>query len=385
MRIIILSLLPALLLSELNISACCPDSQVINTETKMCQAGDLTLDRSVISVNVLSLNSNNDKSQNINLSTIPSNPISHCDMHSPIIIESFYLFDHSENTNLVDLARKEIIPKFCLGLSSAPTSPSTAVSLGCLPCTREKPCLNYCCPKDHRTVNGICINRTLESHHWKSGKDHKILNIRPNCQNPVVYPTFILTEEGDMEVDGIIHEPSKYCINHGEKQTSVLLCHRDASMNLEQIFKMTLMILSLLSLVVNIIILLVIEEARRQHFTKLKIPFYSCLFTSFIFVIISNLHDFKHGAIICTFIALAIQYFSLAIFFWLTCMSFDIWLTFNRLESPLQNPTKREARLKRRLRSFFVFAFGSPFIITLITLVLQVASEPDEASYTHPG
>ena len=145
------------------------------------------------------------------------------------------------------------------------------------------------------------------------------------------------------------------------------------------------MILSLLSIVVILVLLLLIEEVRRQHFTKLKIPFYFCLFTSFLFVIISNLHDFKDSVILCTFFALAIQFFSLAIFFWLTCMSFDIWLTFNRLESPLQNPTRREARLRKRVRYFYVFAFGSPFIITLITLVLQVASEPDEAFYTHPG
>ena len=185
------------------------------------------------------------KNQKVNYSSLPSNPISHCDIHSPIIIKSFHLVDHSENTKLVDLMNRQVIPQFCLGLSSDPTSPSTAVALGCLPCTRERPCLNYCCPKDHRTVNGTCVKSQLGKHHWKLGRDHKKLNIKLDCQNPVVYPTFKLTKQGGMEVDGIIHEPSDYCINHGEKQTALLLCHQDVSLNLKHVFKMMLMILAL--------------------------------------------------------------------------------------------------------------------------------------------
>ena len=383
--LLLLSISPAFLGAQLNIGRCCQPSEVLDTGTKQCKSARQPLP-DVFEITVLSLNTEQRVSRStktVNYSSVPWKPMTSCAMYSPITIKSFLLVDSPTQTLALTQPRNQIISQFCLALSSASTS--SMVALGCLPCTRELPCLNFCCPAGQVTVNGSCVKRDLESYHWKAEIQHKKLNIQLACQNPLQYPTFCLTEGGGLEVDGTIRDPSQYCIAHQERQSVVLTCPDDGSVDFKHTLKMTLMILSLLSVAFIVTLLFLIEEVRRQHFTKLKIAFSFCLFMSFLFIIFSNLHDFSDSPLLCVLMALVIQFFSLAIFFWLTCMSLDIWLTFNRLESPLQNPARKELRLRKRLRFFFLFAFGSPFIISSITLVLQLVSDPVDASYIHPG
>ena len=167
--------------------------------------------------------------------------------------------------------------------------------------------------------------------------------------------------------------------------SSTFFVNHDAPLDFKHILKMILMSFSLLSICIVIAINFLIGEIRRQHFQKLKIYFSLCLLMSFFFIIFTNLYDFMNSPIFCLFIALVIQYFSLASFFWLTCMSLHCWLNLSRRENPLQNPGRRERRLRRRLNLFFVFAFGIPFIISSITLALQLSFQPDMAPYSHPG
>jgi len=388
----ILTLLQPIRVPAINITKCCPEFQFLNTKTKQCSNSTVSIS-SLPRVNILSLINNivSEDEQSVNYTKIPSNPLNQCNKslrnNSGVIIRSFFLFDNPTNsmkTVVLNQGKSKTYSQFCLDLSEDNKTP---VVHTCLPCTKEKPCLNFCCPPGKvSNVNNTCEKRNLSSHHWQPEKDkHTPVHVIFNCSKTLVYPTFKFTKAGEMEVDKEIRELSEYCISHGESGTDVLVCSEEDGVSLQDVFKITLMTLSLVCFLILISIHVLIEEVRKQHFSKLKIPFYSCLFVSYLSLIITNLHDFTNNVIICVFLALVIQYFSLAIFFWLTCMSLDIWLTFNRMENPLQNPARREERLRCRLRSFFVFAFGSPFVITIVTLTLQLFSNPEEAAYVHPG
>eukprot|EP00092_Neocalanus_flemingeri_P001980 GFUD01002113.1.p1 GENE.GFUD01002113.1~~GFUD01002113.1.p1 ORF type:complete len:839 (-),score=120.69 GFUD01002113.1:119-2635(-) len=389
--LVILTLLQAFLVPAMNISKCCPESHFLDTKTKECHLERSNVIGSRLIIKIISKDPNNSLSeseQSVNYTKIPLKPIKQCDKslrnNSPLIIHSFSLINGPDKTRVLNkVGYPQLFDQFCLDLSSDTRTP---VVQTCLPCTTDKPCINYCCPAGQVTNGrGDCVEGELGSYHWNTGINHTPVNLKLNCLKPFEYPTFKLTDTGEMEVDEKLRDPSEYCITHGDKTTTLLLCSEEDGMDLKHIFKMILMILSLVSILVLIIVHISIEEIRKQHFTKLKISFYACILLSFLSIIITTLHDFKNSFSVCVFWALLIQYSSLAIFFWLTCMSLDIWLTFNKLENPLQNPARREARLKRRLRSFFIFAFGSPLLITLVTLILQLSYEQEDAPYTHPG
>jgi len=143
--------------------------------------------------------------------------------------------------------------------------------------------------------------------------------------------------------------------------------------------------LSFVSILVIIIIHLVIQDLRIINFTKLKIPFWVCLFfTDVIFVIRveTNLCDTESYSV---FLGLALQYFYLGMYFWLTSMSLDIWLTFRRIVNPLQNRGNKDAVLTYRMKGYYLFSLGGPGIITLVTGVLQFVSTPEKPEYIHPN
>ena len=78
------------------------------------------------------------------------------------------------------------------------------------------------------------------------------------------------------------------------------------------------------------------------------------------------------------------QYFSLGIFFRLTSMSLDIWLTFRRIANPIQNRKKKDIAQTNKMRRYYIFSFGGPAIISLVTGALQLAYTPEEAPFVHP-
>ena len=138
--------------------------------------------------------------------------------------------------------------------------------------------------------------------------------------------------------------------------------------------------LSMVSIIVIIILHVAIKDLRKLNFTKLKIPFMICLFFSFMFFIIKNNIDFSATKIIAVFMGLVLQYFSLGIFFWLTSMSLDIWLTFRRIEHRENN----EAVQAYRMRCYYLFSLGGPAVISFLTGVIQFALTPEDFPYFHP-
>merc|ERR1719154_1006201 len=97
-----------------------------------------------------------------------------------------------------------------------------------------------------------------------------------------------------MEVDGSIYRASEYCIDvEGEDKQSLLLCQIEEPVKYKHIVKMVFMCLSMVSILIIILLHIYLEDLWTQHFTKLKIPFYLCLFLSFLVIVITSLKDFS--------------------------------------------------------------------------------------------
>ncbi|XP_072758921.1 probable G-protein coupled receptor Mth-like 3 [Anoplolepis gracilipes] len=72
---------------------------------------------------------------------------------------------------------------------------------------------------------------------------------------------------------------------------------------------------------------------------------------------------------ICVATALISYFSSLASYFWLSVMSFDMWWTFRDFQS-LQKNVKRQ---DRRKLLYSIIAWGGPFILTIICIIMKIA------------
>jgi len=263
----------------------------------------------------------------------------------------------------------------------------SAVAQTCLSCSPSSPCVNYCCPGGQISAGDDCV--TVEnSTSTIPGVQHTSLSIRLHCANPVTYPRLLwnITNTGQMEVDGIVRNISEYCVKMREQRDPVLLLcpAEDDPVDYKYLIKMIFMSLSLLSFLILIFFHVVIKDLRVINFTKLKIPLFSFLALSFLIIIITSMVDFTTSKS-CLFWALILQYFSLGIFCWLTSMSLDIWLTFRRIANPIQNRKKKDVAQTNKMRRYYIFSFGGPAIVSLVTGALQLAYTPEEAPFVHPN
>ena len=138
--------------------------------------------------------------------------------------------------------------------------------------------------------------------------------------------------------------------------------------------KLVVMPVSIVALLIVILLHLLIEELRHNHITKLKIPLYLSMLVSYLVVVISSGVDFL-GSLTCLFIGFLLQFSALSVFFWLTAISVDVWLTFKSF-----SPANQVSRIKE----CFLFSILSPLAVTMTTIVLQFYQSEDTDSYIHP-
>jgi len=370
---------------------CCPVGKYLNIHTKKCVDGDI--------------NTSEDVRLNI---TIPGGetseediPISiHVSNHTynypciqslrynfePFILRnnsSYLLFDYQTN-------RKFNTTDVCLDHAiNTETSDIALVAQTCLSCSKEYPCINYCCPGGQVSKEGKCVENQFLTYNITERK-HKKLNLRLQCSVAVVYPRKLwqLNSNGEMNVDGKVHDASEYCVQEEDDgDLSLLLCPQtDDKVDYMKLVRMVFMCLSLGSFILLIFLHIIIEDLRTNRLTKLKIPLYLCLLISFLITVITKLNDFTLvSSSICVILALLLQYFSLAIFFWLTSMSFDIWLGFRIIANPFRDPEIAGSEQMPRMKLLYGFSMGCPFVITFVTGVLQFVEEPEYSPYIHPS
>jgi len=78
----------------------------------------------------------------------------------------------------------------------------------------------------------------------------------------------------------------------------------------------------------------------------------------------------------CILIGFLLQFSALSVFFWLTAISVDVWMTFKAFKNPMNESS--------RVKECYLFSIVSPLIISVITISLQFSDSQDTDKYIHP-
>lgn len=386
-KIIFMTILLMSPLVRAGFKKCCPVGQVLNLHTKNC-INDSSEAFNKFSVNVEYVSETTSVKEEFAYEAVPNNEQYECTQSLRYQFE-LTLARVQTLYFIVDVHQPKYFSTSEVCLDHAldrKTSDISLVAQACLTCTQEEPCVNYCCPVGQISKDGKCEN--YSSVNILPEKKNKEVSIRLHCDKPVVYPRNLwdLNLKGEMSVDGSIHNTSEYCIQHeARNKASLLLCSMEEDpVDYKRVIKMVFMCLSMASIIVIVVFHVIIEDLWLNHFTKLKIPFFVFLLLSYLVIVITNLVDFS-GTSSCVLVALALQYFSLGIFFWLTSMSLDIWLAFRIIANPSQNPDKKEAQQQSKMKCYYVLSFVCPMIVSIVTGIMQLAFDQEESTFVHPS
>ena len=220
------------------------------------------------------------------------------------------------------------------------TSGISLVAQPCPSCTKEEPCVNYCCPGE------------------QIRKRHKEVRIILHCDKPVVYPRNLwnLNSDGEMVIDGTIHNASEYCIQEETGNRSLLLpCSMEGDqIDYKHVVKMVFMCLSMVSIIAIVVFHVIIEDLWLNHFTKLKIPFFVFPLLSFFIIAITSLIDFS-GTSSCVH-----------------CKSFT-------------KPGQGEAQQLSKMKCYHILLFVCPLIVSIVTCIMQLALDQEHSTFVHPS
>ena len=181
-----------------------------------------------------------------------------------------------------------------------------------------------------------------------------------------------LTENGTV-INGELYELNNYCIDQTENVA--IVCHNKLSTT-----SLILSVLSIVSIVIIIVCNCISDELRDNHVTAIKVPFLFFLALSYLIVVVKNKF---HASIIanpsgCIFTALLYQFSGLSALFWMTSLSVEVWLRFRKIHDIQATEVSRNDL-------YYSVSILGPAIITLVTMILQLMADQDEAGYIHPG
>ena len=117
--------------------------------------------------------------------------------------------------------------------------------------------------------------------------------------------------------------------------------------------------------------------------------FISTMFIFNLFITIGKWYKPKYEDIgwFCHFIAFVVQYSEMSAFLWLSALSHNVWNSFRKLKPAKQNLGKR-SRLgifDKKYKWYALYAWGCPFIVTFVTVIMQYLPEEFTKDYLTPG
>ena len=360
-----------------SVPKCCPESQALELHTKACTDREDTGEHSVSLVR---------EGLNLTLASLYSEAAVEawdmCPTSSSYLLSKFKLLKRSNQYILVDVINKAVRKAYCLDSGhNSKTGSAGAVAKVCEPCQDPgRPCINFYCQQGK--VGRGC-KPGVEDLTWLT-MDFTRITVPLHCTSPHHYTNpdlFNMTDKG-MFIDGEVRHFSEYNIFYGENPTATIyFCNRQYDPRTHGVIKIVFLCLSLTSLLILILLHIFIQELWRRHFTKLQVSFFSSTFMSFLFLLISQMEETESIAGLCVFLGLMVQYWSLAMFLWLTAMSRSIWGTFRAMVNPLSQ--ERQARQLRERRWASTISFGLPLLLLVVTLGMELLGDPEAT--LHPG
>ena len=246
----------------------------------------------------------------------------------------------------------------------------------CLGCSKRKPCVNFCCGKDFVREGDNCVP-SIQENLSEEFENITYINIERKCDTYFVKNSKSLwkyTSSGVL-IDDKEYPLDKYCIDTVDQVA--LTCVENGARDTA---KTVVMSISVVCIFIYIIFHCVIDELRSNHSTALKIPF--CFFLALSFAIVIIICSFRHLLIetsSCIILGLLLQFSMISVFFWLTCLSFDVLMRFRRIQDLTMEVSRNHI--------YYSISIVCPAIITIITLFLQLLIDPndDNSNFIHPG
>ena len=378
--IIFVTLLPRVI-PGLKLHKCCQRGELLSLHTKECQPDRKTREENISLPVWLNKESHPDHIVTFDFDFVA---LEGCQTKQKVNlyfdvygVDGKYMFFDKHSVELIDQATV----CFDRALDSK-TNSESFVAQKCLDCQRST-CLNFCCPEGFTKQNKTCIkseeNTTDSGAGYQSQTNFTYVSAQLHCVDSLIFDSTQLKEKEAnlVEIDGGLYETSEYCLDQFDDHWDVLLCQKDDSQDgsRRKVTKLAVMSVSIVALLVVILLHLGFEELRGNHITKLKIPLYLSLLLSFLVVVVSSGIDFL-GTRTCILIGFLLQFSALSVFFWLTAISVDVWLTFKSFRNP--------ANQASRIKECYTFSILSPLGVTLITIFLQFYQSEDTDSYVHP-
>ena len=216
---------------------------------------------------------------------------------------------------------------------------------------------------------------------YNNSDNHTYVHTELECEGgeTYLYPRkyWDFTENGTV-INGDLYELNNYCIEQTEEVAMV--CRNTNRNHIRSTAKLIVMSISIVCIVIIIVCNCASDELRNNHVTAIKIPFFFFLALSFLIVVVRN--KFHENLLThtsgCIITGLLLQFSALSIFFWLTCLSVDVWLRFRKIHD------FRATEVSRNHLYYTVSILG-PAIITIVTMILQFVKDQEEAGYIHPS
>ena len=274
---------------------------------------------------------------------------------------------------------------FCVDFSrNDQNSKEVLIAQQCLPCPEDKPCVNYCCAENDVKIDNMCkeANKTEDvTKIYTQSDNYTYVHTDFQCDGGETYlwprNHWKFTPNGTIINDNP-YELNNYCIE--QTANMAMTCrNKSPSDHIRSTAKLIVMSISIVCIVIIIVCNCASDELRNNHVTAIKIPFFFFLALSFLIVVVRNKH---HASLVtntsgCIITGLLLQFSALSIFFWLTCLSVDVYLRFRKIHD------FRATEVSRNHLYYSVSILG-PAIITIVTMILQFVADQDEAAYIHP-
>ncbi len=250
----------------------------------------------------------------------------------------------------------------------------------CLKCPAKQPCVNFCCPENFVFEDGKCKTRNDTSDNllrkYVKTNNYTYVTTELLCDGgeiPDVWSQHLwkITESG-LLIGIDEYRLNQYCIE--QTQNKAIVCPK----YIWPQAKVIVLSMSIACIVIIIIINCVSEEFRGNPATAIKIPLLFFLALTFLLWLINE--KFRRSLrrnVSCVLVGFLLQFSTLSTFFWLTCLSVDVWLRFRKIND-------LETTEISRNHLYYSVSILGPSLITLITMVLQFVAVPEEANYIHP-
>jgi len=222
------------------------------------------------------------------------------------------------------------------------------------------------------------------------------------------YPTYVDLEEeeikflstGKININGAIIPFGKHCynqqVNFGDNgviySRQIYACANNIEdtdynrwVNVVHQVIPALFIISLIFL--GLLVIHICRTQRTKLFGWLMVSAVFMLFVFYLFTCIIKLASPDQLGVGCEISGLIIQYTYMSSILWLASMSFFMWKTFRRM-TPITTATQTQVSWgcqHPHYKWYALFSWGTPLIMTIITLILQYADESLDENYIKPN